>query len=229
MDAHAEKVAGEQVRSGQDALEAAMERSCERLRESGLADSGNVFNEQVAARKHSDERELDGVFLAVDGARDGALELRDDLRGGGRHRLKTRVLPVTNRCRYRLSRVPAIGRLAQLVRALPSHGRGQRFKSFVAHHSSTFSHYQSGRCSRRAKLVLNLLFRSGRTRGLMPADGRQLEGGAVAGTGAVLYSAPMARFLRTLEFLGLSLWLGSDVFLSFVVAPGAVRVLASLC
>src|SRR5579864_1589939 len=27
------------------------------------------------------------------------------------------------------------GRLAQLVRALPSHGRGQRFKSFVAHHS----------------------------------------------------------------------------------------------
>src|SRR5437588_6239146 len=27
-----------------------------------------------------------------------------------------------------------VGRLAQLVRALPSHGRGQRFKSFVAHH-----------------------------------------------------------------------------------------------
>jgi hypothetical protein len=24
-----------------------------------------------------------------------------------------------------------------LVRALPSHGRGQRFKSFVAHHSPT--------------------------------------------------------------------------------------------
>src|SRR5437660_1795012 len=128
--------------------------------------------------------------------------------------------------------VPAVagirnGRLAQLVRALPSHGRGQRFKSFVAHHSSPFSHYQSGRCSRRAKLVLNLLFRSGRTRGLMPADGCQLEGGAVAGTGAVLYSAPMASFLRTLEFLGLSLWLGSDVFLSFVVAPGAFRILAS--
>src|SRR5712671_510393 len=29
------------------------------------------------------------------------------------------------------------GRLAQLVRALPSHGRGQRFKSFVAHHPSS--------------------------------------------------------------------------------------------
>ena len=33
--------------------------------------------------------------------------------------------------------------------------------------------------------------------------------------------------LRTLEFLALSIWLGSDVFLSFVVAPGAFAVLAS--
>ncbi len=37
----------------------------------------------------------------------------------------------------------------------------------------------------------------------------------------------MSTVLRTIEFLGLSLWLGSDVFLSFVVAPGAFRVLAS--
>src|SRR6266849_2857953 len=37
----------------------------------------------------------------------------------------------------------------------------------------------------------------------------------------------MATVLRTIEFLSLSLWLGSDVFLSFVVAPGAFRVLAS--
>jgi hypothetical protein len=37
----------------------------------------------------------------------------------------------------------------------------------------------------------------------------------------------MADLLRTIEFLGLSLWLGSDVFLSFVVAPGAFRILAS--
>ena len=36
----------------------------------------------------------------------------------------------------------------------------------------------------------------------------------------------MSTFLRTVEFLALSLWLGSDVFLSFVVAPGAFRVLA---
>jgi hypothetical protein len=37
----------------------------------------------------------------------------------------------------------------------------------------------------------------------------------------------MTSFLRTLEFLCLSLWLGSDVFLSFVVAPGAFRILGS--
>jgi uncharacterized membrane protein len=37
----------------------------------------------------------------------------------------------------------------------------------------------------------------------------------------------MSSILRTLEFLALGLWLGSDVFLSFVVAPGAFRVLGS--
>src|ERR1700720_1481987 len=37
----------------------------------------------------------------------------------------TAVWVPCTRCKY--------GRLAQLVRALPSHGRGQRFKSFVAH------------------------------------------------------------------------------------------------
>jgi hypothetical protein len=37
----------------------------------------------------------------------------------------------------------------------------------------------------------------------------------------------MQTFLRTIEYLGLGLWLGSDVFLSFVVAPGAFRILAS--
>src|SRR5438132_8287160 len=128
--------------------------------------------------------------------------------------------------------VPAVagirnGRLAQLVRALPSHGRGQRFKSFVAHHSSSFSHYQSGTCSPRAKLVLNWLFRSGSTHGWQLFEDCGSRGDAVAGMGAVLYSAPMMNFLRTLEFLALSLWLGSDAFLSFVVAPGAFRILAS--
>src|SRR5271167_1763061 len=36
----------------------------------------------------------------------------------------------------------------------------------------------------------------------------------------------MQTILRTLEFLALGLWLGSDAFLSFVVAPGAFSVLA---
>jgi len=37
----------------------------------------------------------------------------------------------------------------------------------------------------------------------------------------------MSTVLRAIEFLGLSIWLGSDFFLSFVVAPGAFHVLAS--
>lgn len=37
----------------------------------------------------------------------------------------------------------------------------------------------------------------------------------------------MAAILRSIEFLALGIWLGSDVFLSFVVAPGAFHVLAS--
>ena len=37
----------------------------------------------------------------------------------------------------------------------------------------------------------------------------------------------MASLLRAIEFLSLSLWLGSDVFLSFVVAPGAFRILST--
>ncbi len=37
----------------------------------------------------------------------------------------------------------------------------------------------------------------------------------------------MSTLLRTVEFLSLSLWLGSEVFLSFVVAPGAFRILGS--
>ncbi|HXM97523.1 MAG TPA: DUF4149 domain-containing protein [Candidatus Dormibacteraeota bacterium] len=37
----------------------------------------------------------------------------------------------------------------------------------------------------------------------------------------------MSTVLRTIEFLSLSLWLGADAFLSFVVAPGAFAVLAS--
>jgi len=34
----------------------------------------------------------------------------------------------------------------------------------------------------------------------------------------------MSNIFRTLEFLGLSVWLGSDIFLSFVVAPGAFHL-----
>ena len=37
----------------------------------------------------------------------------------------------------------------------------------------------------------------------------------------------MQTVLRTIEFASLSLWLGADAFLSFVVAPGAFAILGS--
>ncbi len=37
----------------------------------------------------------------------------------------------------------------------------------------------------------------------------------------------MQTFLRTIEFLSLSLWLGGETFLSFVVAPGAFSILGN--
>jgi uncharacterized membrane protein len=42
-----------------------------------------------------------------------------------------------------------------------------------------------------------------------------------------LYSGRMQTILRTIEFLSLGLWLGSDAFLSFVVAPGAFAILGN--
>ena len=38
----------------------------------------------------------------------------------------------------------------------------------------------------------------------------------------------MTTLFRTIEFLSLSLWLGADAFLSFVVAPGAFAILGNL-
>ncbi len=74
-DADADHVAGQQVRSKLNALERAAERTRESLRERGLADARNVFNQQMAAREQRGERELDDVFLALHDARDRAQKL----------------------------------------------------------------------------------------------------------------------------------------------------------
>src|ERR1700756_3847520 len=43
----------------------------------------------------------------------------------------------------------------------------------------------------------------------------------------VYWNSLMTTFFRTIEFLSLSLWLGADAFLSFVVAPGAFAILGN--
>jgi uncharacterized membrane protein len=55
----------------------------------------------------------------------------------------------------------------------------------------------------------------------------EIGGGSILSKRVFRSELSMTNFLRTVEFLALSLWLGSDVFLSFVVAPGAFRILAS--
>ena len=83
VDADADHVARKHVRGELDALERAVERAGERLRESRLADAGYVFDQQVAAREKGGERELDDLFLALHHARDRALKLGEAAAGGG--------------------------------------------------------------------------------------------------------------------------------------------------
>ena len=82
VDADADHVARQQVRGELDALERAVEGARERLRERCLAHAGNVFDQQVAAREQSGERELDYVFLAFHDARNRAQKLGESFAGG---------------------------------------------------------------------------------------------------------------------------------------------------
>jgi len=109
VNADAKNVARKQIRSELDALEGAMKRFGESLSQGGLADARNIFDEQMAAGEQRDERELDGFFLAVDRACDGAPKLRDDLSSGSLHVLKTRALPATNRMTPRGIAVISLG------------------------------------------------------------------------------------------------------------------------
>src|ERR1700730_11772490 len=69
--------------AGLNTLERAIERARERLRQSSLADAGNVFDEQMAAREKGGERELDDVFLTFYDARNGLLKLGETRAGAG--------------------------------------------------------------------------------------------------------------------------------------------------
>jgi hypothetical protein len=145
VDADADYITWQKVGSELHTLKAAVKRFGEGLGKRGFAHAGYVFNEQVAAGQKRDQGELNGFFFAVNGTGDRALKLRNDLRGGGRHWLKTPDNPVTKdvlpsdsmRGKFRANReaAPRYKRaISSAVRALASHARGQRFKSFIAHH-----------------------------------------------------------------------------------------------
>ena len=74
--ADADHVARQHVGSELDALERALEGPRDRLRESGLPNAGDVFDQQMPARQQRGQRELDHVFLALHDAPDRALQVR---------------------------------------------------------------------------------------------------------------------------------------------------------
>ena len=87
VDADAEDVAREQVARELHAAQLAADGLRERARERGLADARHVLDEEVPAREQRDERELDGVVLALERALDGLaqrLERRELRRDAGR-------------------------------------------------------------------------------------------------------------------------------------------------
>ena len=68
VDADAEHVAREQVARELHATQLAADGLRERASERGLADAGDVLDEQVPAREERDQRELDGFLLALERA-----------------------------------------------------------------------------------------------------------------------------------------------------------------
>jgi hypothetical protein len=71
----AEDVGRQQVRGELHALEAQAENPRDRERERGLADPGNVFDQQVPAREQAREREANLVGLAEDDVVEGGKRL----------------------------------------------------------------------------------------------------------------------------------------------------------
>ena len=129
-NAGAHDVRGKQVRGELDPLERAVEGIRESLREGRLAHPGHVLDQQMAFGQQGHKREADHFVLAANHAPNRCLQLSNLV-------CRRRGHLVENPYRFCYKRSVPCGRLAQLVRALPSHGRGQRFESFIAHHSRT--------------------------------------------------------------------------------------------
>ena len=77
VDGDAENVAGQACRRWTaGALEGAIDRARQGLRQRGLTHAGHIFNQQVAARQQADHREPDDVALAADDGVEARLPVR---------------------------------------------------------------------------------------------------------------------------------------------------------
>jgi hypothetical protein len=95
VDGDADDVRRQHVRGELDPLKVPPDGAGQRRRQRGLAHARHVLDQQVPAGQQGDQGKLNRFFLAENRAGDGTLQLRNDLRGGGRHWLKTPNNPAT--------------------------------------------------------------------------------------------------------------------------------------
>ena len=87
VDGDADDVAGEHVAGELQAVEGALDRARQGLREGGLAHAGNVFDQQVALGEQADQREPDDLRLPSNDLTEARFQLAElrsrDRRGLG--------------------------------------------------------------------------------------------------------------------------------------------------
>ena len=117
-NADADYVARQHVGSKLHALKAAMKRACQSLRQSGFADAGDIFDQQMAAREQRDKREVNRFFLALHYAGNRTLQFRELVAGVAGLRLQL-LRPFATKM------MSLLGRLAQWLERSPHTGEVQ--------------------------------------------------------------------------------------------------------
>src|SRR5260370_16910480 len=133
--------------------------------------------------------------------------------------VRTRIAPYTAAATLQ---TPTVSRIAEPRESRgPAHGPPPIARSPTGSRSSDIQHRYN------PDLNLEPLISSMVYCGPLPVEAKQLHGWYCFNKNFNGKSV-MSTMLRTIEFLGLSLWLVRDVFLSFVVVPGAFFLLGGL-
>ena len=99
IDRDTDNVGGQHVAGKLHALKGAVDGAGERLSESGLANAGNAFDEQMSAGENTDQREADNVILTANHAAKSLFEFGGFV-GNGDSGLGRHCFDSTIRCRW---------------------------------------------------------------------------------------------------------------------------------